>query len=556
MLSQGLRYGVEFSGGTQLILHFQATPEVDQIRSAVDQVSPGAVIQSYGDPAQNRVLVRVAQEAPESRTSTRRRARSARRSPRATPRTPCSSPRPRSSGRSWARELQAESHLPHRARPAGAAHLHRGALQGRRLGRRAPRSRASTTSLICLGFLTLFHYEITLNVIAALLTLVGYSVNDTVVVFDRVRENLGKRRKDPLPPILNDSMNQTLTRTLISNGTTLLAVLGLYLFGGEVLRGFSFTMVVGVLVGTYSTVFIAVPFVNWWYSRDAEPRNPCAPPERGRFHFLSRTRAKNRAGMGRAQASGVRAAEVRWPRWARLPKSPWSRHPPSRPSATSSGRSTRTTSSPRPGRVRRRPQDAPASGSARGCRSRSWRTWWRLALIVLVPIFMPEELPEQGDRRVVFFDPPPPPPPPMQKGSSTRPEQVKPDPPKKVVETPKPDFVAPIETHQPQEKPLEPETGVKPEEQFGSETGSDLGRRARNGGRSRGRRRGGRAGRRARRRDRRDRDRAGDGLRHAAAADPADAPDLSAGGLHQEDGRRRAGRDPDRARRDRWSGRV
>ena len=94
-------------------------------------------------------------------------------------------------------------------------------------------------------------------------------------------------------------------------------------------------------------------------------------------------------------------------------------------------------------------------------------------LIILVPIFMPEELPEQGDRRVVFFDPPPPPPPPMQRGSSMR-EQVKPEPAKKVVDTPKPDFVAPIE-QQPVEKPLEPETGVKPEDQFGSETGSDLG---------------------------------------------------------------------------------
>ncbi len=99
-----------------------------------------------------------------------------------------------------------------------------------------------------------------------------------------------------------------------------------------------------------------------------------------------------------------------------------------------------------------------------------------VVLVVLVPIFMPEELPEQGDRRVVFFDPPPPPPPPMQRGSSMRPEQAKPEPPQKVTEnTPKPDFVAPIETPQPQEKPLEPEVGVKPEDQFGSETGSDLG---------------------------------------------------------------------------------
>src|SRR6185295_6815042 len=98
--------------------------------------------------------------------------------------------------------------------------------------------------LICMGFLAFFRFEITLNVIAALLTLVGYSVNDTIVVFDRVRENLRQRRKDPLAKIINDSINQTLTRTLISNGTTFLAVLGLYLFGGEVLRGFGFAMVV------------------------------------------------------------------------------------------------------------------------------------------------------------------------------------------------------------------------------------------------------------------------------------------------------------------------
>jgi protein TonB len=99
-----------------------------------------------------------------------------------------------------------------------------------------------------------------------------------------------------------------------------------------------------------------------------------------------------------------------------------------------------------------------------------------LAAIVFVPIFMPEELPEMGDRRVVFFDAPPPPPPPLQRGSSMRPEQAQPEPPKKVSEnTPKPDFVAPIETPQPEERPLEPEAGVRPEDQFGSETGSDLG---------------------------------------------------------------------------------
>jgi preprotein translocase subunit SecF len=121
--------------------------------------------------------------------------------------------------------------------------------------------------LFCLAFLCFFGYEITLNVIAALLTLVGYSVNDTIVIFDRVRENLRQRRKEPMARILNDSVNQTLTRTLISNGTTFLAVLGLYLFGGEVLAGFGFTMVVGILVGTYSTIYIAAPLVAFWAGR-------------------------------------------------------------------------------------------------------------------------------------------------------------------------------------------------------------------------------------------------------------------------------------------------
>ena len=102
---------------------------------------------------------------------------------------------------------------------------------------------------------------------AALLTLVGYSVNDTIVIFDRARENMKTKKKEPLAKLLNDSINQTLTRTLISSGVTFLAVLGLFLFGGEVLRGFGFTMVVGIIVGTYSTIYIASPVVIWWQNR-------------------------------------------------------------------------------------------------------------------------------------------------------------------------------------------------------------------------------------------------------------------------------------------------
>jgi preprotein translocase subunit SecF len=124
--------------------------------------------------------------------------------------------------------------------------------------------------IVALGILSFSGYEVTLNVIAALLTLVGYSVNDTIVIFDRARENLGQRRKLSMTELLNNSINQTLSRTLISSGTTLLALLGLYLLGGDVLRGFSFALVVGIIVGTYSTMFIAVPLVDWWYRRKAK----------------------------------------------------------------------------------------------------------------------------------------------------------------------------------------------------------------------------------------------------------------------------------------------
>jgi preprotein translocase subunit SecF len=113
--------------------------------------------------------------------------------------------------------------------------------------------------LITLAALSVTHREINLPTVAALLTLVGYSVNDTVVIFDRVRENLRLRRGEALEPIMNDSINQTLSRTIITSGTTLIVVLSLYIFGGDVINTFAFVLLVGIIVGTYSTVFIASP---------------------------------------------------------------------------------------------------------------------------------------------------------------------------------------------------------------------------------------------------------------------------------------------------------
>jgi preprotein translocase subunit SecF len=111
--------------------------------------------------------------------------------------------------------------------------------------------------LVTLGCLAIAGYDLSLNVTAALLTMVGYSVNDTIVVFDRVRENRTLMRREPLDTIVNVSVSQTMSRTIITAGTTFLAVLALYVFGGETLRGFAFTMLVGIVSGTYSTVFIA-----------------------------------------------------------------------------------------------------------------------------------------------------------------------------------------------------------------------------------------------------------------------------------------------------------
>ena len=119
-------------------------------------------------------------------------------------------------------------------------------------------------TLITIGAFSLTNKELTLTVIAAILTLVGYSMNDTIVVFDRIRENLRMNRREPLPSLVNRSINQTLSRTVLTSGLTFLTVLSLFLFGGEVLHGFSFALVIGILIGTYSSIAVAAPMLVVW----------------------------------------------------------------------------------------------------------------------------------------------------------------------------------------------------------------------------------------------------------------------------------------------------
>ncbi|MDE3187743.1 MAG: protein translocase subunit SecF, partial [Acidobacteriota bacterium] len=119
-------------------------------------------------------------------------------------------------------------------------------------------------TLITVGAFALTNQEISLTVIAAILTLVGYSMNDTIVVFDRIRENLRLSRREPLADVVNRSINQTLSRTVLTSGLTFLTVLSLYIFGGQVLKGFSFALVVGILIGTYSSIAVAAPMLVAW----------------------------------------------------------------------------------------------------------------------------------------------------------------------------------------------------------------------------------------------------------------------------------------------------
>jgi preprotein translocase subunit SecF len=166
--------------------------------------------------------------------------------------------------------------------------------------------------LVTLGFFSIFQWEVNLTVIAALLTLVGFSVNDTIVVFDRIRENRRLHRRDSLYKITNDSINQTLSRTVITSGLVFLSVLAMVLFGGEVLRGFSLALLIGISFGTYSSIAIASPIMVWWEQRldvanrasaiganRAEPR-PARVTSGPKREPLAGGTAKRSRGAGRA----------------------------------------------------------------------------------------------------------------------------------------------------------------------------------------------------------------------------------------------------------------
>jgi preprotein translocase subunit SecF len=254
--TRGLPLGIDFSGGTLLIVQFEKTVSEDQVRDAVDGIPGDKVVQQYGAPEDRQFVIRLPQTATvEQGTNLEQGSRqieeALQKANLGTPKLltrdivgPVIGADLQRKGiyATLASILAITVYIAVRFRPSFAI----GAI-------------AATFHdlLVTFAFLAFFGYDLSLNVVAAILTITGYSVNDTIVIFDRVRENMRSRRREPLEQVVNTAVNQTLGRTVITAGTTFLSVLALFLFGGEALRGFSFTMLVGVVSGTYSTVFIA-----------------------------------------------------------------------------------------------------------------------------------------------------------------------------------------------------------------------------------------------------------------------------------------------------------
>jgi preprotein translocase subunit SecF len=287
--TKGIPKGVEFAGGTVVIVQFDQTPSIQTVRGALDKSFQGGgenlLVQTYGDPAAHQVMIRVPQVGAESGgelSSTRKTIEAALTKGnvghfevKGTEIVgPAVGQELRTKGL-WATILSLVGILAYLAFRfqfsfgvgAVVATIH--------------------DLLITLAFLAFFRYDMSLNVIAAILTMTGYSTNDTIVIYDRIRENLRSMRRDSLNHVINVSVNQTLGRTVITSGTALLTALALFFFGGEVLHGFAFTMIVGIINGTYSSVFIAAAIVSFW--RGSGPTRaaahapgasaPTAPPQ-------------------------------------------------------------------------------------------------------------------------------------------------------------------------------------------------------------------------------------------------------------------------------------
>jgi len=271
IVTRGLPLGIDFSGGTSLVLRFQQPVAEDGLRRALDTIPGEKVVQQYGEAQANEWLVRLPLvETAEQGTSLEQGARQVVDAVTAANLGTFEVISRDIVGPVIGRDLQLKGIYATLASIVGIT-IYIG-IRFRFAFAIGAIAATLHDVLVTLAFLVFFGYDLSLNIVAAILTITGYSVNDTIVIFDRVRENLKARRRDSLESVVNASVNETLSRTVITAGTTFLSVLALYLFGGEVLEGFAFTMLVGIISGTYSTVFIAAAIAIVVSGRQAEGR--------------------------------------------------------------------------------------------------------------------------------------------------------------------------------------------------------------------------------------------------------------------------------------------
>ena len=251
----GLPLGIDFSGGSLIVIEFVEPVTEDAVRDALAPVEGEKIVQQYGAADANQMMVRLPQSGPEVGTSLEEGAEAVRSALEASGVGRFLVVGQELVGPVIGQELRQRGIYAFVFAMAGIL-VYVGLRFRFSFGVGAIVAVAHDI-MVTVSLLMMFGYELSLNVVAAMLTITGYSVNDSIVVFDRVRENLRRMRRDRFDRLVNVSINQTLARTLITSGTTGFAVLALYVFGGEVLEGFAFTMLVGVISGTYSTIFIA-----------------------------------------------------------------------------------------------------------------------------------------------------------------------------------------------------------------------------------------------------------------------------------------------------------